>query len=144
MQTRLCSLNNKIDLINGLALEPVIIKKPEYLSLFPDQKKVICAKLKNEQIRKENGVLVGPVHLMNNYQIVKKNVVEFNYEDNCDTQLLIKYKPLIKNLLTFNGATNSIKIEFISLGFNSARSFLGKLYFVTQNTLEIIDLIYRK
>ena len=39
MQTRLCSLNNKIDLINGLALQPVIIKKPEYLSLFPEQKK---------------------------------------------------------------------------------------------------------
>ena len=95
MQSRLCSLNNKNDLIKGLALEPVIIKKPEYLSLFPDQKKAICTKLKNEQIRKENGVLVGPVHLMNNYQIVKKNVVEFNYEDNCDTQLLIKYKPLI-------------------------------------------------
>ena len=95
MQTRLCSLNNKIDLINGLALQPVIIKKPEYLSLFPEQKKVICAELKNEQIRKENGVLVGPVHLMNNCQVVKKNVVEFNYEDNCDTQLLIKYKPLI-------------------------------------------------
>jgi len=32
---------------------------------------------------------------MNNCQIIKKNVVEFNYEDNCDTQLLIKYKPLI-------------------------------------------------
>jgi len=96
MQTRLCSLNNKNDLINGLALQPVIIKKPEYLSLFPEQKKVICAGLKNEQIRKENGVLVGPVHRMNNYEINKKNVVEFNYQDNCDTQLLIKYKPLIK------------------------------------------------
>lgn len=96
MQSRLCSLNNKNDLINGLALQPVIIKKPEYLSLFPEQKKVICASMNNEQIRKENGVLVGPVHLMNNCQIIKKNTIEFNYEDNCDTQLFIKYKPLIE------------------------------------------------
>lgn len=96
MQTRLCSLNNKVDLVKGLALQPVIIKKPEYLSLFPEEKKVICNGLKNEQIVKENGVLVGPVHLMNNFcEKAKKNVVKFNYEENYDNQLLIKYKPLV-------------------------------------------------
>ena len=92
MQTRLCSLNNKNDLINGLALQPVIIKKPEYLSLFPEEKKVICGGLKNEQVVKENGVLIGPVHLMNNFcEKSKKNVVNFTYEDNYNNQLLIKY-----------------------------------------------------
>lgn len=96
MQTRLCSLNNKKDLINGLALQPVIIKKPEYFSLFPEQKKEVCNGQQNEQIRKENGVLVGPVHLLNNFcEKTKKNVVKFNYDESCDTQLLIKYKPLI-------------------------------------------------
>ena len=98
MQTRLYSLNNKTNLINGLSTDPIVIKKPEYLSLFPAQKKTICAELcdNNVQIRKENGILVGPVHQMNNCQIVKKNVIEFDYKETCDNQLLIKYKPLIE------------------------------------------------
>lgn len=93
MQTRLCPLQNKNTLINGLALEPVIIKKQPYLSLFPEQKKVICSALNNTspQIRKENGVLVGPIRQMNNCEVLKKNVFTFDYNSNCDNDLLIKF-----------------------------------------------------
>jgi len=78
MQTRLCPLQNKNALIKGLALEPVLIKKQPYLSLFPEQRKINNT---NQQIRKENGV------------VVKKNIFTFDYNSNsnCDNDLLIKF-----------------------------------------------------
>ena len=94
MQSRLYSLRDPKSLVNGLKLQPVIINKPKYFSLFPEDKKTICAKKDNKPnniIRKIDGVLVGPVNMMNNCQVLKTNVYNFN-TNNHNNELLIKFK----------------------------------------------------
>ena len=93
MQSRLYSLRDPKSLVNGLKLEPVIINKPNYFSLFPEENKTICAKNDNKPnniIRKIDGVLVGPVKMMNNCQVLKTNVYNFN-TNNHNNELLIKF-----------------------------------------------------
>ena len=94
MQSRLYSLRDPKSLVNGLKLEPVIINKPNYFSLFPEENKTVCAKKDNKPnniIRKIDGVLVGPVKMMNNCQVLKTNVYNFN-TNNHKNELLIKFK----------------------------------------------------
>ena len=93
MQSRLYSLRDPKSLVNGLSLEPVIINKPKYFSLFNEDKKEICAMNNNNPnniIRKIDGVLVGPVKMMNNCQVLKTNVYNFN-TNNHKNELLIKF-----------------------------------------------------
>jgi hypothetical protein len=93
MQSRLYSLRDPKNLVNGLSLEPVIINKPNYFSLFPENKKNICSKkdfCSNNIIRKIDGVLVGPVKMMNNCQVLKTNIYNFK-TNNHNNELLIKF-----------------------------------------------------
>ena len=93
MQSRLYSLRDPKSLVNGLSLEPVIINKPKYFSLFNEDKKTICSMNNNNPnniIRKIDGVLVGPVKMMNNCQVLKTNVYNFN-TNNHNNELLIKF-----------------------------------------------------
>ena len=96
MQTRLYSLKNKDEFVKRLDLEPVLIRKPSYLSLFPAQTKTICATLNKgdpkDQIRKENGMLVGPpIRKMNNCEVNKVNDFRSVTKNICDNDLLITF-----------------------------------------------------
>jgi len=114
MQTRLYNICNKKEIVKALELEPVLIKKNNYLSLFPEQTKTICATLNNgdpkNQIRKQNGVLVGPSRKMDNCEVVKTNDFKFDYNRPCDNDLLIKFNKKIESFKPdFNCDMNTIQ-----------------------------------